>query len=307
MNKLVVVTGGAGFIGSHLSEELLKRGYQVRVLDNLSQGQREWVPSAAEFVQGDIRDLDVCRAVCDKADGVFHLAAMSRVGPSIDNIDLCTSTNVVGTQNILTAARDARVGKVVYAGSSTFYGNQEPPHREDMRPEFLNAYSLSKYVGEEYCMLFDRMYNLPAAIVRFFNVYGERQPQTGAYALVLGIFLRQYADNVPLTIHGTGDQRRDFVHVRDVANATIAAFESDARREAFNIGSGTNYSIKELADLISSNQTFGPRRPGDAKDTLADISRAQARLNWAPRISMQEGLREMLDNLKPALAGASAR
>jgi UDP-glucose 4-epimerase len=229
---------------------------------------------------------------------------MSRVGPSLDNADVCTSNNIVGTQNILNAARDAGITKVVYAGSSTYYGNQAPPHKESMPGEFLNPYSLSKYVGEEYCLLYDRMFNLPTVIMRYFNVYGDRQPQVGAYALVLGIFLRQYAMNEPLTIHGIGDQRRDFVHVRDVVNATIAAFESNVRHAVFNVGSGTNTSIKELADLISSRQTFGPRRPGDAQDTLADISLARKMLNWAPQISMEQGLREMLDALTPAAVSA---
>jgi len=306
MRKLVVVTGGAGFIGSHLCEELLRLGYAVRVLDNLTQGRREWVPENAEFMEGDICDLAACREACEGATGLFHLAAMSRVGPSLDNADVCTTNNVLGTQNVLMAARDARIPKVVYAGSSTYYGNQPPPHKETMGGEFLNPYSLSKYVGEEYCLLFDRMYDLPTAIVRYFNVYGPRQPEVGAYALVMGIFLRQFALGQPLTIHGRGDQRRDFVHVRDAVAATIAAFTGNVRRAVFNVGSGTNTSIQELADLISSNQTYGPRRVGDAQDTLADISLTRAALKWAPKVSIEDGLKELLDAFAPATHSAAA-
>jgi len=290
----VLVTGGAGFIGSHLAEALLARGYRVRVLDNLSQGQRDWVPSDAEFIEGDITSVEACNEACAGVTGVFHLAAMSRVAPSLDNIEGCTNPNVIGTQNILTASRTAGVRRLVYSGSSTFYGNTTPPHTEDMPAEFLNFYSLTKAVGEQYCFLFDELYGLSTAVVRYFNVYGPRQPQTGAYALVIGIFLKRLAMGLPIVIHGDGSQRRDFVHVKDAAEATIRVFESDARAEVFNVGSGTNVSIKEIADLISAEQEFGPRRAGDAKVTLADISKIQAKLGWKPRVSFEEGLQELI-------------
>jgi len=293
MNDLVLVTGGAGFIGSHLSESLLKRGYRVRILDNLAYGRAQWVPAKADFMQGDITDLDTCRRACDGVGGVFHAAAMSRAAPSLEAIDACTRPNIVGTQNILIAARDAGVKKLVYSGSSTYYGNQPGPHTEDMRPDFLNFYALSKYVGEEYCRLFDRALNFPTVVLRYFNVYGPRQPQAGAYALVLGVFLRRWRDNRPLEIHGTGAQRRDFIHVRDVADCNVAAYESSARSVTLNVGSGTNISVKELADLISLDQVYAPRRAGDAEVTLADISRVTATLGWRPRIPFVEGLEEM--------------
>lgn len=293
MNDLVLVTGGAGFIGSHLAERLLARGYRVRILDNLVYGQTRWVPSGAQFIQGDITDLDACRRACEGARGVFHAAAMSRAAPSLQAIDACTRQNIVGTQNILIAARDAGAKKLVYSGSSTYYGNQPGPHTEDMRADFLNFYALSKYVGEEYCRLFDRMLNFSTVILRYFNVYGPRQPQTGAYALVLGVFLRRWHDNYPLEIHGTGAQRRDFVHVRDIAECNVAAYESPAHNITLNVGSGTNISVKELADLISPNQVYLPRRAGDAEVTLADISRTTATLGWRPRIPFSEGLEEM--------------
>jgi len=293
--SLILVTGGAGFIGSHLAEGLLACGYRVRVLDNLSQGKREWVPAGAEFVGGDIANMADCARACAGVAGIFHLAAMSRVAPSLGNIDGCTTPNVVGTQNILIAARDAGVKRLVYSGSSTFYGNGRAPQQEDMDPEFLNFYSLTKYVGEEYCTLFDRLYGLSTAIVRYFNVYGPRQPETGAYALVIGIFLNRLAMGLPLVIHGDGSQRRDFIHVRDAVEATIRVFESDARAEVFNVGSGTNVSIKEIADIVSPRQEHGPRRAGDAEVTLADISRIQSRLGWKPKVSFEEGMRELIE------------
>jgi nucleoside-diphosphate-sugar epimerase len=293
-SKLVLVTGGAGFIGSHLTDSLIALGYRVRIIDNLSQGQREWISGEAEFVEGDISRLEDCRRACRGVDGIFHLAAMSRVAPSLDDINSCTQPNVVGTQNILIAAREFGVQRLVYAGSSTYYGNQKAPQHEGMSPELLNYYSLSKYVGEQYCALFSRMYGLSISIVRYFNVYGPRQPETGAYALVIGIFLDRAKLGLPLVIHGDGTQRRDFVHVRDAAGATIRVFESDASGEVFNVGSGTNVSVQEIADLISPRQEYAARRAGDAEVTLADTSRIRARLGWQAQVRFEDGLRELI-------------
>lgn len=293
---VVVVTGGAGFIGSHLSSRLLELGYTVRILDNLSQGRREWVPSGAEFVEGDITDLAMCRRVCENATGVFHLAAMSKVAPSIEKFEYCTEQNIIGTQNVLMAARDARVGKIVYAGSSTYYGNMPAPQREDVLPQCLNPYALSKYVGEQFCELFTTLYGVPTIVVRYFNVYGRRQPKVGAYALVMGIFLDQHHRGEALTIHGTGEQRRDFIHVRDAAEATIAAFTSDTQGMVLNVGSGTNVSILELAQMISDRHVFHPRRTGDAEITLADLTRTRKVLRWEPQVPFATGLRELVDH-----------
>ncbi|MFN7924278.1 MAG: NAD-dependent epimerase/dehydratase family protein [Bryobacteraceae bacterium] len=293
----VLVTGGAGFIGSHLCELLLCRGYRVRVLDNLSYGKRAWVLPQAELLVGDIRNLADCREACHGVDSVFHMAAMSRSAASLDDFTTCTSSNVLGTQNILTAAQEAGVKKVVYSGSSTYYGSQPVPHVEGMGPDFLNFYGLSKYVGEEYCLMFDKLYGLPTVVLRYFNVYGPRQPETGAYALVLGIFLKRAAEGKVLEIHGTGEQRRDFIHVRDVAEANLLAFESDVRGEVFNIGSGANVSVRELADMISPEQRQGPARVGDSKETLASIEKAQRMLGWSPRVSFAEGLEELRSEL----------
>ena len=298
----VLVTGGAGFIGSHLAKALLCRGYRVRVLDNLSSGRREWVSPEADFLEGDIRDPQACQSACQGCNGIFHLAAMSRSAASLDAIEICTSTNIVGTQNVLLAARAHKVRKVVYSGSSTYYGNREVPHVEGMRPDFLNLYGLSKATGEEYCLMFDRLYGVPAIVLRYFNVYGSRQPEEGAYALVLGIFLRRWLEGLPLVIHGSGLQRRDFIHVRDVVDANIRAHESEAHGEIVNIGSGSNISIRELADMISPLQEFGPARMGDAANTLADITRARQLLHWEPAVRFQDGLQELKEYITAEIA-----
>jgi UDP-glucose 4-epimerase len=291
--KNVLVTGGAGFIGSHLCEGLLARGYSVRVLDSLVYGRREWVPQPCEFIEGDIRDLATCHRAVKNMDAVLHCAAMSRSGPSQQIVEICTGSNIIGTQNMLLAARDADVKRFIFSGSSTYYGNRIPPHRESDPPDLLNIYGLTKHVGEQYTLMFDEGFDLPSVVLRYFNVYGPRQPETGAYALVLGIFLKRKADRMPLEIHGDGKQRRDFVHVRDVVAANIAAMQSSVRGEIFNVGSGTNLSVKELADMISPNQVHAEARKNDSFETLADISKIQAALGWSPKISFAEGLKEL--------------
>src|SRR5215469_10480081 len=291
--KHVLVTGGAGFIGSHLCEGLLARGYSVRVLDSLVYGRREWVPQPCEFIEGDIRDLATCHRAAKDMDAVLHCAAMSRSGPSQQIVEICTGSNIIGTQNMLLAARDADVKRFIFSGSSTYYGNRIPPHRESDPPDLLNIYGLTKHVGEQYTLMFDEGFDLPSVVLRYFNVYGPRQPETGAYALVLGIFLKRRADGLPLEIHGDGRQRRDFIHVKDVVSANIAAMESSVRCEVFNVGSGTNLSVKELADMISPNQVHAEARKNDSFETLADISKIQAALGWSPKISFAEGLKEL--------------
>jgi UDP-glucose 4-epimerase len=221
-------------------------------------------------------------------------------------VDICTSNNIIGTQNVLTAAREVGVRKVIYAGSSTYYGNQKPPHSESMQPDFLNFYGLSKYVGEEYCRLFDKTYDLPANVMRYFNVYGPRLSGEGAYALVMSIFLRQIREGKPLTIHGDGLQSRDFVHVRDVARANILAFESELHGRTYNVGSGVAVTVKELANKLSPHQIHEDRRAGDAEITLADISKIKEELGWSPQISFDEGMKELLKEQENEQAKAGA-
>jgi UDP-glucose 4-epimerase len=294
MSETMLVTGGAGFIGSHLAEGLRQSGYKVRVLDNLSQGRREWVHPSSEFMEGDLTDPPTCRRACEGVSGVFHLAAMSKVAPSLDKFEFCTEQNIIGTQNLLIAARDAHVRKLVYSGSSTYYGNGAPPQVETAPPNCLNPYAVSKYVGEQFCEMFTRLYRLPTVSLRYFNVYGPRQPAVGAYGLVLGIFLDQHNRGEPLTVHGDGSQRRDFIHVSDVVEANLAAYGNDVEGTVMNVGSGTNISIQEIADMISPHQMHLPRRTGDAEATLADISRIRRLLGWKPRVSFAEGLRQLI-------------
>ena len=275
-------------------ERLVGDGHEVRVLDNLSQGRKDWVHPEAGFMEGDITDLATCRRACEGAHAVFHLAAMSKVGPSIDKFEFCTEQNIIGTQNVLIAARDAQVGKVIYSGSSTYYGNGAAPQVETALPNCLNPYAVSKYVGEQFCEIFTRLYKLPTVTLRYFNVYGRRQPSVGAYALVMGVFLDQWRRGVPLTIHGTGAQRRDFIHVSDVVEANLAAWRREGEGTAINIGSGTNISVQEIADMISPDQVHQERRAGDAEETLADIERARQLLGWSPKTTFTEGLAELM-------------
>jgi UDP-glucose 4-epimerase len=226
---------------------------------------------------------------------------MSKVAPSIDKFEFCTEQNIVGTQNLLIAARDAKIRKLVYSGSSTYYGNGTPPQTENSLPNCLNPYAVSKYVGEQFCEIFTRLYRLPTVTLRYFNVYGPRQPAVGAYALVLGIFLDQRRRSEPLTIHGDGSQRRDFIHVSDVVEANLAAYASDVEGTVMNVGSGTNISIQEIANLISPHQVHLSRRTGDAEVTLADISRIKSLLGWQPKISFAEGLGGLLEESKPVV------
>lgn len=292
----ILITGGAGFIGSHLAESLLADHNEVVILDNLSYGKREWIPDGAQFIEGDICDLSVCQYAMENVHYVFHCAAMSRAAPSMDKMDLCTQVNIIGTQNILKAAYNAKVKKIIYSGSSTYYGNQRAPQHEYETPaDFLNVYALTKSVGEQYCLMFDRCFDLPCVILRYFSVYGLRQPEEGLYALVLGIFLRHKKNNEPLIIHGEGKQKRDFIHVNDVVLANIAALKNPVRHAIFNIGSGENISIKELADMISSEHIVQDRRLYDSDETLADIHLANEILQWNPKIKLKDYIKEIIE------------
>ena len=290
----VLVTGGAGFIGSQLCQTLVAEGYHVRVLDNLTSGNIERLPSEVEFVQGEIDDLNLCLKLTTDVSFVFHLAAMSRSGPSLDAFDICLKSNVLGTHSILEASKQNSVQKFIYSASSTCYGNIQGTQKTDTKIDLLNPYGWSKFAGESLAFMYSNLYKLPVISLRYFNVYGKYQPSEGAYALVLGIFLDKYSKGEPLEIHGGGNQRRDFVHVEDVALCNLLAANSSINTGVFNVGSGTNISIRELANLISSNQIDTPRRIGDAMETLADISETVNHLGWKPKISIQEGLANMM-------------
>lgn len=291
-----LVTGGAGFIGSNLVDELIARGHQVRVIDNFDTGLRTNLHPQAEFYELDIRDDKKIKPLFNGIDGVFHMAAMARVPRSISNPKETHETNVLGTINVLLAARDAQVPRVVYSASASAYGDQETmPLYEDLRAKPLNPYGLQKFVGEEYCKLFSSLYGLETVSLRYFNVYGPKMLLDGAYATVIGIFIHQRKNGQALTIFGNGEQTRDFTHVRDVVRANILAMESASlgHGEVINIGGGNQISVNQVAKMIGGEVTHLPARPGEIMYSQADITRARKLLGWEPTVDFEDGLEEL--------------
>ncbi len=289
-----LVTGGAGFIGTHLANTLVSAGHQVRVLDDLSFGDLAQLDANIEFMEGKIQDLPTCEKAVTGVDGIFHMAAFSRSGPSFDMPFECHESNVLGTLNVLAAARKHGVKRFVYSGSSTFYGNHPGVQNENDRGDFLNYYGLTKHVGELYVQQYVRNFGLEANILRYFNVYGPGQPSTGAYALVVGIFLNKYRNKQTLEIHGSGEQRRDFIHVSDVVQANIKAMETQHVGEIFNVGSGINYSVNDLAAFFPLEKIHTESRAGDANTTLADVEKVTNLLGWKPQVTLEEGIKSMI-------------
>ncbi len=296
MNKKALVTGGAGFIGSNLVDALITQGYEVVIVDNLTGGKKENIHPKAIFHNQDIQDLEAIKPLFKGVDYVFHLAALPRVQQSIDDPLATHNVNITGTLNVLMSAKEAGVKKVVYSASSAAYGDpKQLPTKEDAEPNPKSPYGLHKYVGEVYCKVWSDVYGLPTVSLRYFNVYGPKQDPAGAYALVIGKFLKLKQEGKPLTITGTGEQTRDFTHVRDVVRANILAAESAkvGQGEVINIGAGKNYSIKKLAELISNNIEYIPARL-EPSNTLADNSKARELLGWIPEVSLEEGIAELL-------------
>jgi UDP-glucose 4-epimerase len=292
----MVVVGGAGFIGSNIVEALVARGDEVHVIDDLSAGKREHVDPGATLHVLDMMQYEAIVPVIAGADTVFHLAAIPRVQYSIEQPRETNEINVGGMVNVLTAAKEGGVRRVVYSASSSAYGDQEVmPLHEDMPANPLSPYGLQKYIGELYCTLYHTVYGLETVSLRYFNIYGKNQDPEGAYALVIGKFLRQKAEGVPITITGDGEQTRDFTHVRDVVRANIMASESTrvGKGEVINIGAGKNASINRLAELIGGPVEHIPARL-EPKHTLADTSRAKELLGWEPTVELEEGVRELL-------------
>ncbi|MCJ1412161.1 hypothetical protein MMC19_006253 [Ptychographa xylographoides] len=284
----VLVTGGAGFIGSNLVDRLLQLGHRVRIFDNLYTGFIRNVPldhEDIEFFLGDILDKDALSAALDGVDFVYHLAAMSKVVPSLKSSAMarfCTESNALGSWNVLDAVREnGGVQKVIYAASSTYYGNKPAPHREDMAPDFLTPYAASKYEGELQMQMFDRLFGVPTISTRFFMVYGPRQPSTGAYAIVTGVFAKQAAEGKPLTIEGDGSHYRDFIHVHDIVEGLILSQQNpDLRGDVVNLGSGSAFSVQDVANLVSSNQIHVEARANDLEGTLADTCKMRRLLGY---------------------------
>jgi UDP-glucose 4-epimerase len=294
MFNKILVTGGAGFIGSHLVDALINKGYKVIIIDNLSLGFKENINKKAKFYK-----IDICSSKIyeifkkEKPDVVFHLAAIPRVPVSVQDPVLTTKVNILGTVNVFKTAIDFNVKRIIFASSSSVYGNQKKlPLREDMTPNPISPYALQKYTGEQFAKIFTNLYKIPIISLRYFNVYGPRINFNSEYSLVIGKFLKQKIEGKPLTIYGDGNQTRGFCHVNDVVEANILAMNSKKIKggEVINIGSEKSYSINYLAKLIGGKVKYLPPRSGDVLHTKADITLAKKLLNWSPKISLEEGL-----------------
>ena len=299
----VLITGGAGFIGSHLSDKLIKLGHKVIIIDNLSNGRLNNIEHLLDnknfkFHELDIINLEDIRSIFKDVDWVFHLAGIGDIVPSIENPKQYYDCNVTGTLNVLESSRAVGVKKIIYAASSTCYGipdNYPTAETADIRPQF--PYALTKYMGEELIMHWSQTYNIPAISLRLFNVYGPRSRTSGAYGAVFGVFLAQKLAEQPYTIVGDGKQTRDFTFVSDIAAAFIAAAESDVSGEIINIGSDNTYSVNRLVELLEGDVVHIPKRPGEPDCTWADISKARKLLDWKPKVSLEEGVGIVLDNI----------
>jgi UDP-glucose 4-epimerase len=299
-----LVTGGAGFIGSHLSELLINQGHQVIALDNLTSGRLNNLDSISNnpnfsFVNVDIRDPSTLASAVKGVEWVFHLAGLADIVPSIEMPEQYYSTNVTGTFNVLEAARAAGAKRLVYAASSSSYGipNAFPTDENSaIQPQY--PYALTKYMGEELVLHWSKVYQFPTVSLRLFNVYGTRSRTTGAYGAVFGVFLAQKLNNKPLTVVGDGKQTRDFTYVTDVAAAFYAAAQSNVAGEALNVGSGNHYSVNELVKLIGGAVENIPKRPGEPDCTFAKVDKIERLLNWRAKVPFQEGVATMLANIE---------
>ncbi len=299
-----LVTGGAGFIGSHLVDRLLAEGHRVTVIDNYSTGRPENLvhqkgnPRLAVHQQ-DINDRDAIRPLFEGVDRVFHLAALADIVPSIQNATDYHHANVDGTFAVLEAARHAGVKRFVYAASSSCYGIPDvypTPEAAPKRPMY--PYALTKMVGEEYVMHWGQCYGLPVVALRLFNVYGPRSRTSGTYGAVFGVFLAQKLAGKPYTIVGDGSQSRDFTFVTDVADAFFTASASDVAQVVMNVGSGGHYSVNRLVELLGGESIHIPKRPGEPDVTFADTSRIEALLGWTAKVSLEDGVKAILDNIE---------
>lgn len=298
------MTGGAGFIGSHITERLLHEGHDVTVLDNFSTGRQENLQHLSEFenlnvVHADISVQEEITEYFENVDWVFHIAAIADIVPSIVNPSLYHKSNVDGTISVLEASRNAGVKRFIYAASSSCYGmTKEFPTLESARTEPEYPYALTKFVAEQYVMHWGKVYDLPVVSLRMFNVFGPRSRSSGTYGAVFGVFLAQKLAGKPLTVVGDGTQTRDFVSVIDVADAYLKAAESNVTNEIFNVGSGNTYSINRLVELLGGEVIYIPKRPGEPDCTFGDISKIKEALGWHPEVSFEEGVKLMLENIE---------
>lgn len=302
--KIAVVTGAAGFIGSHMVDLLLDRGYEVRGLDNLSAGRLANLQQAQSHSRFHFVDQDICHTMPDDpvfqgSTYVFHFAGIGDIVPSIEKPVEYMSTNVMGTVRVLEAARAASVRKFVYAASSSCYGlATELPTTELAPSQPQYPYALSKLLGEEAVLHWGKVYRVPVVSIRIFNAYGPRSRTTGAYGAVFGVFLAQKMAGKPYTVVGDGTQKRDFVFVTDLVRAFLAAAESDRNQEVYNAAAGTPQSINRLVELLQGDVIHLPRRPGEPECTWADITKIRSHLGWEPLVSFERGVTEMLHNIE---------
>ena len=298
---VALVTGGAGFIGSHLVDTLLAENISVRVVDNYSTGRPEnlaHVSGKVEVIEADIAKSGIWQKSFQGADWVFHLGALADIVPSIQRPEDYFLANVNGTFNVLEAAKHAGVKRFVYAASSSCYGIPDSyPTAEtaEIRPQY--PYALTKRLGEELVMHWAQVYQLPAVALRLFNVYGPRSRTSGTYGAVFGVFLAQKLAGKPFTVVGDGTQTRDFTYVTDVANAFLTAAQSSARAEIFNVGSGQTISVNRLVELLVGEVTHIPKRPGEPDCTFADISKIRRELKWQPKVNIEKGVKQVLANI----------
>ena len=294
-----IVTGGAGFIGSHIVEKLKQLDHMVVVIDNeySDNDHFHWRKDTLN-VNVDITDYKTLKKAFTGADYVFHLAAEARIGPAIENPVNALNINTIGTCNVLQCAREVKAKKVLYSSTSSGYGLNEAPNIETQPDDCLNPYSVSKIAGEKLCKMYTDLYGLNTIIFRYFNVFGERAPRKGQYAPVTGIFLRQKAAGEPLTIVGDGEQRRDYIYVKDVANANLMAAisnpDDDAYGQVYNVGAGKNYSVNEIASFISDDTINIPPRIGEERNSLANIDKIQKTFAWKPEMNVEEWIKTQL-------------
>ena len=298
---VALVTGGAGFIGSHLVDALLAENISVRVVDNYSTGRPEnlaHLSERVEIIEADIAKSGSWQKSFQGADWVFHLGALADIVPSIQRPEDYFLANVNGTFNVLEASKHAGVKRFVYAASSSCYGIPDSyPTAEtaEIRPQY--PYALTKRLGEELVMHWAQVYQLPAVALRLFNVYGPRSRTSGTYGAVFGVFLAQKLAGKPFTVVGDGMQTRDFTYVTDVANAFLTAAQSSARAEVFNVGSGQTISVNRLVELLVGEVTYIPKRPGEPDCTFADISKIRRELKWQPKVNIEKGVEHVLANI----------
>lgn len=295
----IIVTGGCGFIGSHIVDELIKLNHKVLVIDDLSASENEqfYFNEKAEYHKIDICEKEKIESLFSGVDYVFHLAAESRIQPAIKNPSRAYNVNVIGTLNILELSRKYNIKRIVYSSTSSVYGlTNQLPTSEGTKIDCLNPYAHSKYMGEELFRQYWKEYGIDSVIFRYFNVFGERSPIKGQYAPVVGIFLNQLKNKTDLTIVGDGMKKRDFIYVGDIVDANISAMTSDLNLESttINIGSGNNISIKNIANLISHDQIHIDARPGEAENTLADIGVAKKLLNFNPKTDVKDWIKNVI-------------